>query len=232
MTNTDGAAIDTSSTAGPAPTGKGEQTRHKILIAAVDHFAQFGYRRGSVTAIARDVGLSPPAIHAHFPTKDDLFLAALEHDAAALFEIVSNRFERPPGPHRWGSMITDLVTESQTRPLIQRVLQNQEPGMISRLISMPSVSALSDRILGAIRQGQEAGVIRSETPATLLATGFETILFSLVLAAVQTELTSADPERFAGVAALLTTGLLDPALSPTPAPESRQSKPTPPTKGV
>jgi AcrR family transcriptional regulator len=59
---------------------KGLATRDRILSAAIGRFAAEGFQSTSVTQIARDAGLKPPAVHAHFRTKDELFTAAFERD--------------------------------------------------------------------------------------------------------------------------------------------------------
>jgi AcrR family transcriptional regulator len=49
-----------------------------ILKAAVDQLETGGYGGLSVAAIARDLGLAQNAVYWYFPTKDHLFVAALQ----------------------------------------------------------------------------------------------------------------------------------------------------------
>ena len=65
---------------------KGERTRRSILDAAIVRFAREGYRSTSLSAVARDAGLSPSAIYPYFPNKEALFIAAVDEDAAGEIE--------------------------------------------------------------------------------------------------------------------------------------------------
>ncbi len=57
---------------------KTEQRRDVILDAALEVFAQSGYRRGSIREIAERVGMSEPGLLHHFPNKGALLAAVLE----------------------------------------------------------------------------------------------------------------------------------------------------------
>ncbi|MEV0028410.1 TetR/AcrR family transcriptional regulator [Nocardia sp. NPDC050793] len=48
-----------------------------VVERAVELFAANGYRGTSVAAVGRAAGIAPAAVHWYFPTKDDLFAAAL-----------------------------------------------------------------------------------------------------------------------------------------------------------
>jgi AcrR family transcriptional regulator len=52
-------------------------TRAAILAVARARFADSGFARTSVRAIAADAGVDPALVHHYFGTKDDLFMAAL-----------------------------------------------------------------------------------------------------------------------------------------------------------
>lgn len=54
-------------------------TRQRILEAAVESLATRGWEASSVTVIATDAGVSRGALQHHFRTREDLFLASLEH---------------------------------------------------------------------------------------------------------------------------------------------------------
>src|ERR1700730_258176 len=66
--------------------GKGERTRQRLLEIAVQRFAADGFRRTSVSDIAREAGLTPAAAYAYFAGKEGLFQAAVDTDAGALIE--------------------------------------------------------------------------------------------------------------------------------------------------
>jgi AcrR family transcriptional regulator len=64
------------------------QTRHEIerdlkvreiLSAAETRLREGGYESLSIAGIARELGLAPNSIYWYFPSKDDLFVAAVRH---------------------------------------------------------------------------------------------------------------------------------------------------------
>jgi AcrR family transcriptional regulator len=63
----------------PAGRPRGESgTREAILAAARTLFAEAGYERASIRAIARRAGVDPALVHHYFGTKDELLAAAIE----------------------------------------------------------------------------------------------------------------------------------------------------------
>ncbi|WP_084622455.1 TetR/AcrR family transcriptional regulator [Demequina oxidasica] len=60
-------------------TRKGDQTRTLILQTALTQFGEQGYRGASLRDIASRCGISHPGLLYHFPTKEALLLAVLDH---------------------------------------------------------------------------------------------------------------------------------------------------------
>jgi AcrR family transcriptional regulator len=57
---------------------RGEETRSRILDAALDSFARFGYDATSVAQICRRADVTKGGFYHHFPSKQALFLELLE----------------------------------------------------------------------------------------------------------------------------------------------------------
>ncbi len=55
-----------------------QDTREAILAAARDAFAERGFDRTSIRAIATSAGVDPALVHHYFGTKDELFLATVQ----------------------------------------------------------------------------------------------------------------------------------------------------------
>lgn len=55
-----------------------QDTREAILAAAREVFAERGYDRASIRAIATSAGVDPALVHHYFGTKDELFLATVQ----------------------------------------------------------------------------------------------------------------------------------------------------------
>ena len=58
---------------------KGRAKRREIIDQAMALFGEVGYRGASLREIAARCGISPPGLLHHFPTKESLLLAVLEH---------------------------------------------------------------------------------------------------------------------------------------------------------
>ena len=64
-------------------TKKGETKRERILDAARKLFLRNGLRGTTMEAIAREARIAKPTLYAHFPDKDAVFVAIVEHMLAA-----------------------------------------------------------------------------------------------------------------------------------------------------
>ncbi len=77
------------------------ERRDELVEAAVGEFARGGLHGTAVGQIARRVGVAQPYVFSLFPTKRDLFLAAVERGfdrVAATFERAAAAYERGEGP--------------------------------------------------------------------------------------------------------------------------------------
>src|SRR5690348_16296931 len=72
---------------------KGERTRRRLLELAIQRFGERGYRATSVSEIARAAGLTQAAAYAYFPSKEALFDASIDADAAAAIAEAAARAE-------------------------------------------------------------------------------------------------------------------------------------------
>jgi AcrR family transcriptional regulator len=73
------------------------ERRDALIEAAVHHFAHGGLQGTKVSAIAAEVGVAQPYVFSLFPTKRDLFLAAVGRcfeKIAAFFEMVAAEYDR------------------------------------------------------------------------------------------------------------------------------------------
>jgi AcrR family transcriptional regulator len=59
-------------------TTKSEDTRERILEAAIQRFSKFGYRRTSINDVAEEAGLARATVYLYWRRKQDLFVAGLE----------------------------------------------------------------------------------------------------------------------------------------------------------
>src|SRR5713226_9244192 len=57
-------------------------TRKRILAAAEQRFAAFGYRRTGIAEIARDAGVAPGTLYRYFENKEEIFRAVMREGLA------------------------------------------------------------------------------------------------------------------------------------------------------
>lgn len=85
-------------------------TRQRLLEAAVDSLAEVGYAGSTVSVVAARAGVSRGAAQHHFPTRNDLFAAAVEYmTEVRLAEIRTRASHLPDGPGRTEAIVTMLV---------------------------------------------------------------------------------------------------------------------------
>ena len=73
-------------------TPKSRRTRARILAAATRLFAEIGYHAAANALIAEAAGITRGAMLYHFPSREDLLEAVVEHlqaERLALFDAVS-----------------------------------------------------------------------------------------------------------------------------------------------
>lgn len=163
---------------------KGERTRQAILEAAVVRFGRDGYRVTSVADIARDAGVGGTVAYAYFPSKEALFLAAVDEDAAAVISegLVTVGIET--GDWRQ-SLMTTLVAAVERHPLARRLLAGLEPEVTERVLDIPALEELRKAVTERLRSEQAAGAVRSDIDPVAVANGVVAIVLSLLMAVVQ-----------------------------------------------
>lgn len=75
-----------SPTPGPSRNRRGERTVHRILDAAEDAFAQYGYKAANLRDIAAAVGIQQPGLYKHFDSKEALYAAVLSRALKPLLD--------------------------------------------------------------------------------------------------------------------------------------------------
>lgn len=168
------------------PLSKGEQTRQDILHAAIVRFGRDGFRSTSVADIARDAEVSGTAAYAYFDNKKALFLAALDEDAAsAIFEGMTIVFDETVG-HRWREgLLLSLVESVGRHPLARRVLANQEPDVLDRVVDLPALAELRKAVAARLTTEQLSGTVRSDIDPAVVGAGLASIIVSLLMTLTQ-----------------------------------------------
>ena len=97
-------------------------TRQRLLAAAVESLAEVGYAATTVSVVATRAGVSRGAAQHHFPTRADLFAAAVEYmTEVRLAEIRAQAGRLPIGPGRTEAIV-GMLADVYTGPLFRAAL--------------------------------------------------------------------------------------------------------------
>ncbi|GAA2835313.1 TetR/AcrR family transcriptional regulator [Kribbella solani] len=97
-------------------------TRQRLLEAAVESLAEVGYAATTVSVVATRAGVSRGAAQHHFPTRADLFAAAVEYmTEVRLAEIRAQASDLPSGAGRTEAIV-GMLADVYTGPLFRAAL--------------------------------------------------------------------------------------------------------------
>jgi TetR/AcrR family transcriptional regulator, cholesterol catabolism regulator len=104
----------------PEPASKGGETKRRILDAALTIFAARGFEACTMRDIAGAVGIKAPAIYNHYPSKDEVLGAAMEHILGRFFWSLLGPLEEEP-VERWlkGIVHSHVAFQLESRHLSQ-----------------------------------------------------------------------------------------------------------------
>jgi AcrR family transcriptional regulator len=97
-------------------------TRRRLVEAAVDCIAELGWHGTTVAVIAERAGVSRGAAQHHFPTREELVAAAVEHVGEVQILVLRERAdELPSGPSRT-ERVVDMLLNLYVGTLFQAAL--------------------------------------------------------------------------------------------------------------
>jgi AcrR family transcriptional regulator len=197
----------------PEPAGREPQqdrsraTRSRLLEAAVACLAEVGWSGSTVAVVAERAGVSRGAAQHHFPTREDLFVAAVEHVAEQRSAEIRQQMGQQLPTHQVVELVVDFYTGTMFRAALALwVASAAEPELREQVVPLEArigrqVHRLVVDLLGA---DESVPGVRETIQATLdLARG-------LGLANLLTD----DSARRRGIVAQWAR-MLDVALAPT-----------------
>lgn len=118
-----------------------EETQAKILIAAEAIFSEQGFEKTQLEEVAARAGYTRGAIYAHYSSKEDLFLALMEHRVLTKFTVIRQEIEAEPtigkrpaifkrwlgtqlNDHAWGTLMLEFKLYALRRPRSRERLQH------------------------------------------------------------------------------------------------------------
>lgn len=166
------------------PYAKTTAVRRRILDAALAEFGDTGYYGTTMTQVAARAELSLTGLLHHFPTKDDLVIAALDHRSANYAELLraedDDRSGTPDPVQRLRRMVEVVLAEEQQPGLLELtcVLSGEAtaPGHPAHLHYKEQVRDLRAFFTGIFRGCAERDLLTSETTPELLSVQFTSLI--------------------------------------------------------
>lgn len=130
----------TDQTVGFAQMNKSQATRDKLCETAIEIAAREGLSAMTLDNVARHAGVSKGGVTYHFPSKEKLVEAVVEHFGQRLERLVLERVANDPHPrHRWARAMLDCTfdetpakvpvgTQSARRTLTAKNGSGKQPG--------------------------------------------------------------------------------------------------------
>lgn len=97
--------------------------RQRLLEATVDTLVEHGWSGTSTTVVSERAGVSRGAQLHHFPTKQDLVFAAVEHLTALRGQELAEAAARLPGGRRHTRAVLGMLADHFTSPVFTAALE-------------------------------------------------------------------------------------------------------------
>jgi AcrR family transcriptional regulator len=153
----------------PRPTRA--EKRQQILAAARALFRSRGYAETTPEAVAEAAGVKPATVAKHFPNKADLFAGLYDQFHAAAFD-PQETGPQPDSMQFWlhlpGRFDKVAKTYRDLVGLVVRGLAEAADPELTEVIGA-SLSRTADALMGLIREGQRAGMVRRGVDPTRAA---------------------------------------------------------------
>lgn len=149
----------------------------RILTVAESLFAGAGYDGVSISAVAREAGVSKANVFHHFGSKEELYFAVLRSARQRLTDELKKLRSRPDGPlddtlrQITGRYLADLFSHADLSRLVIRQLLDRYPvegKVLAERIFEPNFSQMGKLLADAQRSGQMREDIEPGLPITLL----------------------------------------------------------------
>ncbi len=152
----------------PGPRGKKEQTRARILHAALHEFAAEGVEGARTDAIARAAGVNKALLYYYFHNKEALYGAALDQVFSGLAAAVGEALDRDLPPREkvlaWARAHFDYIASEPIYPrvVLREMMRAGRAGSPHiRRIAQKYLRPIQKRLMELFREGISRGAFRS-----------------------------------------------------------------------
>lgn len=156
----------------------GEETKRKIVLAALELFVRKGYSGTSMIDIMNRVGLTKGSFYAHFKSKGDMLLLIIERYKVRFIDGMIQHVNESQGDaldklHRCISFSARFVTEHENLSLFLTMLTTELKADVDFEPILRAVYRDLHRFIsGIISQGIRQGLVDKETDPDLAALAF------------------------------------------------------------
>lgn len=172
-------------------------TRSRILQAAKQVFAQEGYERATLDAIATAIGLTKGAVYWHFQSKSDLFVALLEEQLQSPLSITpeaaQQAFNHPNPQAEVAEVLAGQLQHITANPnwcllYMEFMVQSREPE-VQNVLTSPACRDRETAIVQMLRQLQAEGKLAADVDPFVIGVFWAALIDGLMLARM------VEPER-------------------------------------
>ncbi|GIK56339.1 MAG: TetR/AcrR family transcriptional regulator [Chloroflexi bacterium] len=151
------------------------EKRERILEAAAQEFATYGYAQASLNRILETAGISKGAAYYYFDDKVDVYLTAVHYYGLTVLQAINLDVSVLTAANFW-TAVTDLYQQQFTafadRPWVLGLLKTSGPsaealaadGQLAALMQ-----AVGQLMAALLQRGQALGAVRTDLPDELLA---------------------------------------------------------------
>jgi TetR/AcrR family transcriptional regulator len=148
-----------------------EQKRRRVMDAAKKAFAHHGYAGTNVNLVAREAGISVGSLYQYFRTKEDIFLALIEHSHGLLAGIIDGIFAREPAFFpRVREILSVAADSSRKDPELLNLYiacTTEELAPLAAKLSSNSESVAAEKYRQMVVEAKERKEIRADADPAL-----------------------------------------------------------------
>lgn len=156
----------------------------RLLDAAAQLFARWGFDKTSVEEIAREAGVSKGGVYLEFPNKEALFKAVLHRELGRYSGDWLGRFEADAGEWSFARMFQHSIAAVNANPFVKALMTRDQRLLGSFLWRDQEfmAAAVSLRV-EFFQRMQESGALRDDISAPVIAYLLSTLGYGLMVGA-------------------------------------------------
>lgn len=157
--------MDNSGDRNPAPP-PAEDSRQRILKAAIEEFTARGLDGARVDRIAEAAGVNKALLYYYFSSKENLFSEVIDEHFRSILPLIRQSFEETSDPEATLRQVAEVYAELSMRHpdfvrLLARELAQPDSKMVTRAAQIMSESGVPEQLLGLLRRGHADQSVRS-----------------------------------------------------------------------